>query len=367
MKHWQQLRRRFAARVTINIHVMYTWKHCISEDTCITPPNNEHTMDTEQQYQWAIERLRHCIRDIDARTHNTYLHLLYRRQFAHAVAARFSHSEERFRTELAPLIKHIRLEAWTKQLLPYRSGIIRSAHAKGHQYTNLDDFWECSIEPRTYMALSPDDCYDTDGPSLVTALTPPRYTQPIHAHAESDEVTFYAHAARVIYQRGAQRITLDVPPLSVVRIPNRVYHTIQNITDTPALNASIKIPQALRDRMEDHPEDSPMDAVAHLVEATEEGAMHRWQISHHGAPYDIVAGTIDTHQEATLFTDIHEDAMAYVIDGDGVVEFHNASCVTPNATVAAGDHIVIQSGAHMTIRAITPLTVYGVMRKAETV
>ncbi len=300
------------------------------------------------------------MRDIDRGGAQTFLHLFWRRQFAHVVRANFDDRD------IARIVKKIRLEAWTKQILPHESGVISAAHVKSHVYNNLDDFWECGIEPRTYMAISPHDRYDTDGPSLVTALMPPRYTQPDHAHAESDEVTFYADAARVIYHRGAQRIMMDVPPYSLVRIPRNVYHTIQNPSDEPSLNMSIKIPVALRDRMEDDPTTSPSDAVARIVVPDSDVSQVRiWRVFDHGAPYEIRAFT---HRDG----DVAEIAaqrgamMIFVIGGGYQVTFDpSAQSTHDRAVCASGDHVALRCGGRATFRAVGSSRLYAVEVRQE--
>lgn len=113
----------------------------------------------------------------------------------------------------------IRLENWTKQLQkPY--GIIRNSHLKKEQYLNrINDLSVTVLEPREYIGIDPYADSDLDAPSVVTALTPPKYTQPLHSHDKTTEVTFYTGPSEAVYYDDGIEKVISVSYGDMVIIP----------------------------------------------------------------------------------------------------------------------------------------------------
>lgn len=146
------------------------------------------------------------------------------------------------------LLRRIRLENWTKQLsAPY--GIIRNSDLKKELYLNeITDLSKTVFEPREYIGIDPWADSDLEAPSVITAMTPPCYTQPIHSHDSTTEVTFYTGDSEAIYYDNWVERIIPVSSGDMVIIPQGITHTIRNPTLNPVKNISVKLPQALLDR-----------------------------------------------------------------------------------------------------------------------
>ena len=101
------------------------------------------------------------------------------------------------------------------------------------------------------MGISKDQNFDLDDLSLVTALTPPGYTQPWHYHRESYEVNFYEGRSQVLYKKDGNEVQLNMQLGDYVFIHPNTNDTIRNTSLLPIRNCSVKVPNALKDRGED--------------------------------------------------------------------------------------------------------------------
>ncbi len=89
---------------------------------------------------------------------------------------------------------------------------------------------------------------DLDAPSVVSATTPPNYTQPIHSHEYTTEVTFYTGPSEAIYYDQWTEKIIAVNQGDIVIIPPNITHTIRNPSNKHVKNISVKLPKALLDR-----------------------------------------------------------------------------------------------------------------------
>ncbi len=94
------------------------------------------------------------------------------------------------------------------------------------------------------------ELYDNDSLSVVVALTPPEYTQPLHAHFATLELTIATMGPMdVVFKKGFSEYQIEVPRGSLSSTPKGLVHTIRNNgKKTWAHNISVKIPDALGDR-----------------------------------------------------------------------------------------------------------------------
>ncbi len=304
-------------------------------------------------------KLQKYIDEIETASDNSLLRLITRRQFALATlsylaAANLSKSEKE---EIRKMAKRITLEAWTKRILPKTSGILYSDTLKTHRYTNPNDFGELSVEPRSYTALSVHDVYDLDGPSLVTALTPPKYTQPWHAHAESDEVTFYADPAIVKYTLDGKEYSMEVPENSLVRVPKNTYHTISNPGNKVSLNMSIKMPQALLDRLEGDIFEIKGEGRAEILKPQVEQNSLIWDLKKYGLPYSVLFYDLESGKKLKL---THKDnyGLLYCISGEAKVEVKDAYGNTDYGVIRARDIVILSDESFAYIEALSDLRLY---------
>lgn len=151
--------------------------------------------------------------------------------------------------EIKWLIKNILLENRTKQILPKQHWILRASAHKTELYLNSHPYIERKVlEPREYIGIDPEVGFDLDAPSIVTALTPAEYEQPIHNHAENREVTFYTWPSIGKYYDKWEEHLLEANFWDFIIFPPKTYHTINNPNKYPVRNISIKLPWALLDR-----------------------------------------------------------------------------------------------------------------------
>ena len=152
--------------------------------------------------------------------------------------------------EVKKIIKQIKLENWSKQAKEYP--IIKASKTKQEVYENTDPYSEIPfLEPRDYMGISKDQNFDLDDLSLVTALTPPGYTQPWHYHTDSYEVNFYEGQSQALYKKDGNEVQLNMQLGDYAFIHPNTNHTIRNTSLLPIRNCSVKVPNALKDRGED--------------------------------------------------------------------------------------------------------------------
>lgn len=151
--------------------------------------------------------------------------------------------------ESKDLVKNIFLENRSKQILPNKHWIIKSWKLKTELYLNMNNEVNHNVlEPREYIGINPEVWFDSDAPSIVTAMTPPKYEQPIHNHANNREITFYTWPSIwKFYDKWDEHI-IEADFWDFIIFPPKTYHTIKNPNDFPVRNISIKLPWALFDR-----------------------------------------------------------------------------------------------------------------------
>lgn len=153
------------------------------------------------------------------------------------------HIEPDIATEIKRVLKYILLENWARQIFPAQHGIIPPGRHKTESYLNKNDYLNHDVlEPRNYIGIDPLAFSDLDAPSIVTALTPARYCQPEHSHSENYEVTFYVGSSLAKYRNNGNIHELPVSYGDFAIIPPGTIHSIENPSDTPVMNISIKLP-----------------------------------------------------------------------------------------------------------------------------
>ena len=141
------------------------------------------------------------------------------------------------------------LENFSRQILPKTSGIIKKHGHKTENYLNKNDMLKKKVlEPREYIGIDPEAYSDLDAPSIVTAMTPPKYTQPEHFHENNYEITFYTWKSLAKYKNGWETISLEANFWDFIIFPPNTIHTIHNPWNEPLINISVKLPSALLDR-----------------------------------------------------------------------------------------------------------------------
>jgi len=151
--------------------------------------------------------------------------------------------------ELKQNLKNILFENFARQILPKTSWIIKKHWHKDERYLNDNSMLNKKVlEPREYIWIDPLAYSDLDSPSIVTALTPPKYIQPEHTHENNYEITFYTWRSIAKYRDNWEIIELEANFWDFVIFPPNTIHTIYNPWDEPLMNISIKLPSALLDR-----------------------------------------------------------------------------------------------------------------------
>lgn len=207
---------------------------------------------------------------------NDFFHLESRMKQIQKCAVLFKKFEEhidpRIANKIKNDIKYILLENWSRQILPNHYGIIPPGRNKVESYLNKDGYFGLELlEPRSYIGIDPTAFGHLDTPSIVTALTPARYCQPEHSHSGNYEITFYADPSLVKYRNNGDMCELPVSYGDFAIIPPDTIHTIENPSDTPMMNISIKLPGALLDRGKTIDNRTGTCRIEHMTQTPENG------------------------------------------------------------------------------------------------
>lgn len=205
----------------------------------------------------AIKQLLEYIEELYDLSHRRnmedYIYIFSRRQKAIRALAvldviKDEVTEEQYQTA-KNLLKNIFLENRSKQILPEKHWIIKSWKLKTELYLNMNtEVNHTVLEPREYIGIDPEAGFDSDAPSIVTAMTPPHYEQPIHNHENNREITFYTWPSIWKFYDEWQEHIIEANFWDFIIFPPKTYHTIQNPNEFPVRNISIKLPWALFDR-----------------------------------------------------------------------------------------------------------------------
>jgi hypothetical protein len=184
---------------------------------------------------------------------NEYIYIFSRRQKAIKCIVLLEsikeHIDEEQYHQCKQLIKNVFLENRSKQILPWLSWVIKSWKLKTELYLNMNNMLRHNVlEHREYIGIDPTVWFDLDAPSIVTAMTPPHYEQPVHNHEHNREITFYTGPSKGKYYDQWQEYSIDANFGDFIIFPPKTYHTIANINDFAVRNISIKLPGALLDR-----------------------------------------------------------------------------------------------------------------------
>ncbi len=220
-------------------------------------------------------------------------------------------------------IKYILLENWSRQILPNQYGVISPGNNKRESYLNKDGYFGLELlEPRNYIGIDPTAFSHLDTPSIVTALTPARYCQPEHSHSGNYEITFYAGPSLVKYRNNGDICELPVSYGDFAIIPPDTIHTIENPSDTPMMNISIKLPGALLDRGKTIDNRTGTCRIEHMTQTPENGIYIK-TFPDVNIPYTI--GIYDFHNITTPKVAIKSQGKSacYVISWDYVGHFSN--------------------------------------------
>lgn len=139
----------------------------------------------------------------------------------------------------------ILLENFTRQV----SGgfqLIRRPDVKQHDYVTAVE----EHERRTYMGLHYRP-FDHEGLSTVVAYKPTLHEQPYHAHARTDENSIAIHPTTGLglIANGEPASILQLSAGEMVNFKVGTPHTLKNPTNIYSADASVKMPQALGDRI----------------------------------------------------------------------------------------------------------------------
>ena len=221
-------------------------------------------------------------------------------------------------TLLQSLLRGIRLENWTKQLTkPY--GLIRSSNLKKELYLNeIADLSVTVLEPREYIGIDPSVDSDLEAPSVVTAMTPPGYTQPIHSHDSTTEVTFYTWDSEAIYYDNGIEQVLPVSCGDMVIIPQGITHTIRNPTLDSVKNISVKLPKALLDRSNTLNKNKASGVEVRHMQSNNKGA-YSFDLSDLHLGYTIEIHRFDN--EKVHYIKSHWKSLFYVLEGSFLIDF----------------------------------------------
>lgn len=146
-------------------------------------------------------------------------------------------------------LQKILFENFSQKILPHTSGVLYPRDFKTEEYLNEQKIFDSKVlEFREYIGIVPEAQDDLEAPSLVTALTPAKYEQPWHDHDNNWEITFYTGRSNGKYELDGERYILEADFGDFIIFPPKTYHTIENPTDKPVKNMSVKLPWALLDR-----------------------------------------------------------------------------------------------------------------------
>jgi cupin superfamily acireductone dioxygenase involved in methionine salvage len=254
------------------------------------------------------------------------------------------------------VLKYILLENWTRQLFPSSHGVIPPGRHKTESYLNKNESLKHDVlEPRNYIGIDPEAFSDLDAPSIVTALTPAKYCQPEHSHSENYEVTFYAGPSLAKFRNNGEMQELSVWFWDFAIIPPGTIHSIENHTDAPVMNISIKLPWALKDRGAQIDNRIGVCNIQHMVESERTG-IYEAVFPTIDVPYTIGIYDFSAISDASVTIESMHKSAAYVISGDYIGHFSD----TDHQYVLQKDSTIILDGTkHFIIdRVINPGVIY---------
>ncbi len=214
--------------------------------------DNVESMNKKKIIDWTIK-----LREMSFREDmNSFVNLKTRRNQAQKLIFLLEDKKDIFKEEdykqIKQLLKNILLENFARQILPNTSWIVKKHWHKNENYLNNNDMLDKKVlEPREYIWINPEAYSDLDSPSIVTALTPAKYTQPEHTHENNYEITFYTWKSIAQYKNNWQTYDLEANFWDFIIFPPNTIHTIYNPWDEALMNISIKLPSALLDRWEE--------------------------------------------------------------------------------------------------------------------
>lgn len=216
-------------------------------------------------------------------------------------------------------LNYILFENFSRQILPDKNGIMSAKNHKSELYLNLDK-WTLKkvLEPREYIGIIPEALSDLDAPSLVTATTPPHYEQPWHDHWENREITFYTWPSIGKFKNEGKEECIQADFWDFIIFPPKTWHTIENPTDLPVKNLSVKLPSSLLDRGKIYNGGWWMKFTKKLESVSPNHYFAKFE--EQWVPYHIEVYTfderIDKHSISTMGR-----SLIYCINGDFIVEW----------------------------------------------
>lgn len=216
-------------------------------------------------------------------------------------------------------LNYILFENFSRQLLPEKSGVIPAQSHKSELYLNIRKWTEKKVlEPREYIGIIPEAMSDLDAPSLVTAMTPPNYEQPWHDHWENREITFYTWPSIGKYKTDWEEVCVDADFGDFILFPPKTWHTIENPTDSPVKNISVKLPKALLDRWKTYNNALWENIVKKMIPVWT--GHYRADFIDQEVPYHIEIYTFEWNQESQSINTKWR-GLVYCIDWDFILEW----------------------------------------------
>ena len=222
---------------------------------------------------------------------NKYIHLHSRRIQAQKLMFVLEQNKDNFSEKdynfLRKNIKWVLLENFARQILPETSWIIKKNWHKTEWYLNKNTFLDKNVlEPREYIWIDPLAYSDLDSPSIVTALTPPKYTQPEHLHENNYEITFYTWESIAKYRHNWELVELHADFWDFIIFPPNTIHTIYNPSNESLMNISVKLPWALLDRWSEI-DNRPWEWKIQHIQETEKKWIYKAEFDTENVPYFI--------------------------------------------------------------------------------
>lgn len=253
-------------------------------------------------------------------------------------------------------LNYILFENFSRQILPKRSGIIPAKNHKSELYLNIRKWTEKKVlEPREYIGIIPEAMSDLDAPSLVTAMTPPHYEQPWHDHWENWEITFYTWPAIGKYKTKGKEKCVSADFGDFILFPPKTWHTIENPTDIPVKNLSIKLPKALLDRWKSYSNAPGTNILQKMTQIWD--CIYHADFTQQNIPYYIEIYTFDWDKQKHKIT-THWRGMIYCIDGDFILE----GLWETRKAIKEGDAIILDKNSEILL---TKLSSKGRLYKVE--
>lgn len=190
------------------------------------------------------------------------------------------------------IVSRLLLENFTRQVgTDDRITIVGLNAVKDHHYIVPSG----TTERRTYMGLHRKS-YDNDGLSVVTASKPTLHEQPFHAHAVSDENSLAIHPTHGLAflngNHSSQAFTLAARPGQMLHFSTFTPHTLLNPNLHPSVDVSIKVPEALGDRISLNPKNIGDHLVANR-ERVMKAMFQKPHLKNHGEGYKETVYTIE--------------------------------------------------------------------------